>query len=153
MARDRGGQVMVMMPVILMVLLLLFGGTYDIVRFIVITHDIQNAADAASLAGASEVDVIEYNSQGQYIGPTIQIDPTAAYNEATLLFNDNLSLTALPGNTGVAISPTFQVMSPTQYQVSVQASIPTVFLSTFKFFGNGPVMIHASIVSEAQVLP
>lgn len=152
--RSQSGQVMPLMPVIMMVLLLLFGGIYDITRYIVFQHDIQSAADAASLAGASDVDVVgQYNSQWQLIGTSASIDATDATNEAQALFNDNLSLLGLPGNTGVTINPTFQVVSPTQYLVTVQVNIPTIFLSTLNFFGVGPSAIHTYIASESQVAP
>ena len=77
--REEGGQVIVLMAVLMAGLVAVVGLVTDGGLVFTQRRDLQNVADAAALAGAMQIDEDAYRASG---GASVVLDETAAYQAA-----------------------------------------------------------------------
>lgn len=77
---EEGGQVMILVAIMMVGLVAVAGLVTDGGIVFTQRRDLQNVADAAALAGASQIDENVYRSSA---GDTVELDETAAYNAAS----------------------------------------------------------------------
>lgn len=115
-ARRERGQASVLLVGALLVGLAFAGLAIDGARLFTARRDLQNLADAAALAGASELDEAAYRATG---GAVARLDPGAARAAA----ERNLAGSSLPAGTQVTIEAT-----PERVVVRLSRAAPTTFL-------------------------
>lgn len=93
---DDSGQGTVAVIGLLILSLAIVGLAVDTTRLIIVRRDLQSAADAAALAGASQIDGRTFRSSG---GTLLKLDPQAAHASAFRTF-------ALQAPAGSSESPT-----------------------------------------------
>lgn len=90
LVQDEGGFAVVLVAVFLPILLLFAGFSLDYGRAFMLRHDLQSAADAASLAGASMTTAVTVDGT-----TTLAIVETWAHPEAELTFWKNIQANRL----------------------------------------------------------
>jgi Flp pilus assembly protein TadG len=129
MRRSRkSGQIMVLFVVFLIVLMVLAGSAFDYASIVVDNAELQNAADAAVLAGSDTL------SRNFSAGPTAA--QQAAVATATSYLNDNGVVSTAPGttvniafptSTPIAGVPTPTTPNPDNMRLDVSRQHPTAF--------------------------
>lgn len=136
MIRDQRGQTTIFVVGILMLVMSVIGLAVDGTRAFLYRRTLQSAADAAALAGASELNRDAYYASR---GRTVRIESDSARSAAQRWLNLR-SITA-----EAAISS-----SPTQVTVALRGEIPTLFL---RLIGVTTVPVAAQADSAPLVIP
>ena len=123
--RDERGQVLVLVTVLLMFMLTMAGMVMDIGMALENRRQLQNAVDAAALAGAQALP-----------------DTAAAATQAQLYFDLNAPTMGTP-----SLTIEFPVGHPEQIQVSGSSEYRYIFLS---LFGRESTTVSASALAGAQ---
>ncbi len=132
MAREEGGQAMVLVAVFLFALVAVAGLVADGGLVLAQRRDLQNAADAAAAAGAMQLDETVYRASG---GGTAMLNASAAQAAATAYLAREHALS-------YAVR-----VGPSRVEVDVARSARTGFLGAF---GIHSVAISARAVSEPR---
>jgi hypothetical protein len=136
MMREERGQTTILVVGITMVVFSVIGLAVDGTRAFLHRRTLQSAADAAALAGASELDRrAYYSSRGR--GVSIEVD--AARRAAARW----LELRSLPAEAAIT-------SSPTRVTVVLRGEIPTLFL---RLIGLTRVPVAAEAASTPVVFP
>jgi len=105
LSREEGGQVIVLVAVLMAGLVAVVGLVTDGGLVFTQKRDLQNVADAAALAGAMQIDQDAYRASG---GASVMLDETAAYQAAVeyLRAEGGLDYSVLtrPGRVEVSVS-------------------------------------------------
>jgi uncharacterized membrane protein len=123
---EEGGQALVLVAIMMFGLVAVAGLVTDGGIVFTERRDLQNVADAAALAGASQIDENAYRSSG---GSSLLLDQTAAYSAASEYLDNE-------GDLEYAIS-----VAPQRVDVSVSRQAGTGFL---RILGIDAVSISAS---------
>ena len=136
MSRDERGQITILVVGMVMIVFSVIGLTVDGTRAFLHRRTLQSAADAAALAGASELDRDRY-----YVsrGRAIQIDPDAARRAARRW----LDLRSLPAEAGISASAS-------RVTVTLRSEISTLFL---RLVGVTRVPVAAEAASAPAAFP
>lgn len=115
-ATGEAGQAAPMLFICLLAGIAFLGLAVDGARLFLARRDLHNAVDAATLAGASELDEENFRSIG---GSTVHIDPAAAEVAAT----EALADAGLPPDAVAEINA-----DPLRIEVTVRREVSTIFL-------------------------
>ncbi|MDP9180646.1 MAG: pilus assembly protein TadG-related protein [Chloroflexota bacterium] len=102
---EDDGQVMILVAILMVGLIAVVGLVTDGGMVFTQRRDLQNVADAAALAGASQIDQSAYRASAS---ETVTLDETAAYDAAVAYLEDEGGLTyavnVAPGGVDVSVS-------------------------------------------------
>ena len=129
---EDDGQVMILVAILMVGLVAVVGLVTDGGMVFTQRRDLQNVADAAALAGASQIDENAYRESA---GKTVSLDQSAAYTAAVGYLEQEGGL-----NYGVTVAPQ-------QVDVSVSRTATTGFL---RVLGIDGVKISASASAEPR---
>ena len=131
--RDDGGQTTVLAIGLSLVVLSIAGFAIDGTRAFLTRRTLQNAADSATLAGASELDLPTYYSSE---GRIVELDPAKARSSALRA----LALRGLSSQRQIAVSRT-------RIHAVLRTEVDTIFLS-----GIGVESLPVVVGSTAEPL-
>jgi uncharacterized membrane protein len=129
---EDDGQVMILVAILMVGLVAVVGLVTDGGMVFTQRRDLQNVADAAALAGASQIDQNAYRASA---GMTVSLDQSAAYTAAVGYLEQE-------GGLNYAVT-----VAPQQVVVSVSRSASTGFL---RVLGINGVDISASASAEPR---
>lgn len=129
---DESGQAMIMVAILMVGLVAVVGLVTDGGMVFTQRRDLQNVADAAAAAGASQVDEDAYRASA---GETVVLDESAAYDAAARYLDKE-------GDLDYSVT-----VAPNRVDVSVSRQATTGFLRVLGFDG---VDIDASSTAEPR---
>ena len=132
LTKDEDGQAMILVAILMVGLIAVVGLVTDGGMVFSQRRDLQNVADAAALAGASQIDQGAYRASA---GETVSLDQAAAYDAAVGYLEDE-------GGLDYAVAVT-----PGRVDVSVSRQATTGFL---RVLGIDDVEISASATAEPR---
>lgn len=125
---DERGQASIFVIGLAFVTFAVAGVAIDGTRAFLLRRTLQNAADSASLAGASEIDRVAYYTSG---GSSIRLDPAAARSKAAAMLNER------------RLEVRAEVLTePTRVAVILQGRVRTSFLGLIGI-DSLPVVVEA----------
>lgn len=130
------GQATILVLGLTMVVLGVLGITVDGTKAFIHRRTLQSVADAAALAGASELDAGRYYSSK---GRVLQLDPSAARSAALRW----LALRGVPSRTSVRVEGNSVV-------VTLRGTVPTLFL---RIVGLQEVPVAVEAASAPSAVP
>ena len=136
MIQEERGQITILVVGMVMVVFAVIGLTVDGTRAFLHRRTLQSAADAAALAGASELDRDQYYMSR---GRTIRIDPDAARRAARRW----LDLRSLPAEAGISATASRVI-------VTLRSEVSTFFL---RLVGVTRVPVAAEAASAPDAIP
>ena len=103
--KDEDGQAMILVVILMIGLIAVVGLVTDGGMVFSQRRELQNVADAAALAGATQIDEDAYRASA---GETVSLDQAAAYDAAVGYLEDegglNYAVAVAPGRVEVAVS-------------------------------------------------
>ena len=135
MNRDQRGQASVLLVGVLLLGLLFVGLAVDGARLFTARRDLQNVADSAALAGASEIDESVYRASG---GADVRLDPRGA----RVAVDEIVRASSLPADTAVDVQ-----VSVDRVRVRIARPVRMQFLG---LAGLGPQRIGAHASAAPQ---
>jgi uncharacterized membrane protein len=134
-SRDERGQASVLLVGVLLLGLLFVGLAVDGARLFTARRDLQNVADSAALAGASEIDESVYRASG---GAEIRLDP----HGARVAVDEIVRASSLPADTTVDVQ-----VGADRVEVRIARPVRMQFLG---LAGLGPQRIGAHASAAPQ---
>lgn len=130
----ENGQATILVLGMTMVVLGVLGLTVDGTKAFIYRRTLQSVADAAALAGASELDALRYYSSK---GRVVRLDPTAAHSAALRW----VKLRGMPARASVRVDEGSVV-------VTIRGTVPTLFLRVIGL-EEVPVAVEAASAPTA----
>jgi hypothetical protein len=134
-SRDERGQASVLLVGVLLLGLLFVGLAVDGARLFTARRDLQNVADSAALAGASEIDESTYRASG---GAEVRLDR----RRARLAVDEIVRASLLPADTSVVVQ-----VDADRVEVRIARPVRMQFLG---LAGLGPQRIGAHASAAPQ---
>lgn len=146
--KEERGNILIVAPFLIAVLLAFGALGLDAASAFILKHQIQAAADAASLAGASAtIAPFARDEFGEIIPGVIdlQIDPETADIEAMYVLNQNIASNKLEEKGVTILEKKGEILDPKHYKVTIKAKIKTPL-----GFGTGKEA-YKTVVAVAKV--
>ncbi len=147
---DKGGYSVVMVPIVLSIVLSLVALVFDFSRVFVLKHQLQTAADAAALAGASMVKVEfakDIQDNFDFNNTTITLVSDKAVREADACFQRNIAELNLDKVLTLPLEKNAIVKDDYTFEYRIKAQIPVTMAAIF--LGHGGIQ-SITVIAEAQ---
>lgn len=133
--RENKGITLILITSIITVLISVTGLGLDFGKLWVYSSALNNATDAASLAGAASAYCkMEVDGRGNVYSRKIYLDPFIARNDAEMVFYSNTDKSGINSSNGVTIEfLDIKVEDDTKVKVTSRISVKTNFLSLLGF--------------------
>ena len=141
--RDRRGQALILVAIAILVLTAILVLALDGGRIYLDRRQLQDAADAAALAGAEQLQVLPYPSYAGAHTQALSLVVTNLPGTSTSGLTAPSAATWGPLNIGASYTVTMNA-TPTTYQVTLQHSIPTVVAPVHGFAPSMQLQVQAT---------